>query len=139
MSNEWSKEDFENAVKVVSEKAKVDGVFREKCLANPSAAVFEATGKEIPESFRLNFVSNNNADMTFVLPDLVLADGELSDADLEKVAGGGKREAQDFFGSISNTMFGTNVEVSSTSGYGIAGSVIGTIGAAGLAIAGHKH
>ncbi|WP_373233443.1 hypothetical protein, partial [Cohnella sp.] len=57
------------------------------CLENPAQAVKEAIGKEIPQGFKLRFVENEGAHYTFVLPDMI-TEQELSESDLEAVAGG---------------------------------------------------
>ena len=58
-------------------------------VAFPSNTELEpATGKDIPEGFTLRCVENKGADLTVVLPDSIDADAELSDIELEQVAGG---------------------------------------------------
>ena len=59
--------------------------FRQQLITNPRAALSRHFGKEIPESFQIRFVESNGTP-TVVLPDV--ATGELSEADLEAVAGG---------------------------------------------------
>ena len=56
-------------------------------LRSPAQAVREATGRDLPEGFHLQLVDNAGAALTVVLPDLAATE-ELSDADLEAVAGG---------------------------------------------------
>ena len=55
--------------------------------SDPAAAVTEFTGNEVPESFNVTFIENK-ADATIVLPDYVDPEAELSEEDLEAVAGG---------------------------------------------------
>ncbi|MBW4534282.1 MAG: NHLP leader peptide family RiPP precursor [Pleurocapsa minor HA4230-MV1] len=78
----------EQAIEQIIKRAQTDRQFRQLCLDNPNRAAQEATGKDMPEGFTLRFVENQNADLTVVLPDLVDADAELSDTELERVAGG---------------------------------------------------
>ena len=81
-------QEAEQAVETIIKRAQTDSEFRQLCLDSPNTAAQKATGKDIPEGFTLRFVENQGADMTVVLPDLVDANAELADADLEAVAGG---------------------------------------------------
>lgn len=83
----WTPEDAQNAVEHITTRATQDEDFRKLCLTSPADAVREATGRELPEGFVLQFVDNAQADLTVVLPDLEL-DGELADDALAAVAGG---------------------------------------------------
>ena len=62
-----------------------DVEFRQQLVTNPRAALSAHFGKEIPESFKIRFVDAQGTP-TVVLPEA--ATGELSEADLEAVAGG---------------------------------------------------
>lgn len=84
----WNPESIQNAMATVLQRASVDATYRELALRDPAAAVKEATGVAVPAGFKLRFVDNQGADLTLVLPALQKAGGELSDEDLEKVAGG---------------------------------------------------
>ena len=81
-------QEAEQAVQEIIKRAQTDSEFRALCLDNPNAAAKEATGKEIPQGFTLRFVENEGADLTVVLPDAVDLSAELSEEDLEQVAGG---------------------------------------------------
>jgi hypothetical protein len=78
----------EQAIEQIVKRAQTDSQFRQLCLDNPNRAAQEVTGKDIPEGFTLHFIENQNADLTVVLPDLVDGNAELSNAELEEVAGG---------------------------------------------------
>ena len=78
----------EQAIEQIVKRAQTDSEFRKLCLDNPDAAATEATGKNIPEDFTLRFVENQGADLTVVLPDMVDPSAELSEQELEQVAGG---------------------------------------------------
>lgn len=76
-------------IKVLSRAAK-DPSFHKLCQTDPAAAIKQATGEEVPAGFKVRFVENKGANLTLVLPDMADASGELKDADLEQVAGGGR-------------------------------------------------
>ena len=61
--------------------------FRQRLLADPAATVAEFTGREVPDTFNVSFIENR-ADATVVLPDYVDPSVELSEDELEAVAGG---------------------------------------------------
>ena len=89
MSSNWSQEEAQASLQVIVKRATTDAEFRQLFLSNPAAAVKEATGRELPEGFSLRVVENKGADLTVVLPDAPVT-SELSDAELEAVAGGHK-------------------------------------------------
>lgn len=68
-------------------RSATDLEFRRKLLGDPRAAIREFTGREVPESFNVTFVENT-ADATIVLPDAIDPAAELSETELETVAGG---------------------------------------------------
>jgi len=72
------------AGKVIA-KAWSDAEFKARLLANP-AETLQAEGIEIPDGMKINAVENTNEQFYFVIPKKV---HELSDEDLDKVAGGG--------------------------------------------------
>jgi len=69
-------------------RAATDAEFRQRLLSDPRGAVSEFAGHELPESFNIVFIENK-ADATIVLPDPMDPAAELSEAELEAVAGGG--------------------------------------------------
>ena len=71
-------------------RASTDVAFRTKLLNEPRTAIAEFSGRpvsEIPESWNVKFIENK-ADATIVLPDPIAPEAELSEAELESVAGG---------------------------------------------------
>jgi len=89
-------EEVRGVLKEVFERASTDPVYREKALANPKAAIEEITGEELPENastIRFQEEGNASASATFTLPDLVEQSDELSEEDLEQVAGGTEKIA----------------------------------------------
>jgi hypothetical protein len=74
----------------ILQRSAVDREFRNALLDNPRAAFAEFAGVDvsvIPESFNLKFIENS-ADATIVLPDPVDPAAELTEGQLEAVAGG---------------------------------------------------
>ncbi len=86
--SEWTAEQIKEVATTVAEKAKTDQAFRASLISDPHAAIQAATGQVVPETFKMNFVENNGAHMTIVLPDLKSEADELSEAELAQVAGG---------------------------------------------------
>ena len=82
----WTNEKVEVTLKSVIEKAQADQVFRQKLKNNPREVLVHEGNDAIPESFRICVVDLNDADIVITLPKI--ESSELSDADLEKVAGG---------------------------------------------------
>jgi hypothetical protein len=83
----WTEEEIEKAFVDVKKKAVMDKTFRQKLLANPHAAIKQVTNKDVPVAVKIKIIESDPAyHMTFVLPQMASAD--LSDDELEKVAGG---------------------------------------------------
>ena len=83
----WTQEEIDRLTARLLRKAQVDMEFRKRCLANPMAVLREAAGKDIPPGFKLTVLDcDHKADLTLVLPPP--ASAELSDEELEGVAGG---------------------------------------------------
>ncbi len=88
MSQIITSQEAEQAIQEVVKRAQTDSEFRQLCLTDPNLAAKEAIGKDLPEGFVLRFVENQGADLTVVLPDPIDTSGELSEDELEQVAGG---------------------------------------------------
>lgn len=67
-------------------RSTTDPEFRQKLLTDPRAAMAEE-GQTVPEGVDIRFVANE-FDATVVLPDVVDIQAELSERELETVAGG---------------------------------------------------
>ncbi len=68
-----------------------DDAFRQRLLADPKAAVEEELGTRLPEGVRVEAVEESADTIYLVLPGTPMASGEggeLSDQELESVAGG---------------------------------------------------
>jgi hypothetical protein len=89
---------------VVQAKAGQDAAFRAELLSNPRAAVEKLFGTAIPPQIKLEAVEQAADTYLIVVPHVAKtgAGGELSDADLESVAGGSKSGAKKFFNDIGD-------------------------------------
>ena len=87
----WSEEKAHEVLREVMKRSASDMEYRKLALSDPEAAIAKVDSTPIPEGFKIRFVENQGANLTVVLPDPVAAEGELSDAELEQVAGGGGR------------------------------------------------
>jgi hypothetical protein len=68
-------------------RSATDADFRRKLIEEPRTALREALGQELPADVNIRFVENRAA-ATIVLPDYLDPSAELSDSQLEAVAGG---------------------------------------------------
>jgi hypothetical protein len=71
----------------VLRRSATDADFRRKLIETPREALSEFHGHEMPATLNIKFIQNHAA-MTIVLPPAVDAAAELTEADLETVAGG---------------------------------------------------
>lgn len=85
----WTREELDAAMVKIEEQASTDREFRKLCFSDPHAAVKQATGKDVDPGYKLKFIENEDGYETFVLPDFQGSGDELSNADLDSVAGGG--------------------------------------------------
>ena len=84
----WTEAEANKTVNEVLKRAATDGEYRKLLLSNPPAAIAKVDPTPLPPGFKIKAFDNNGANATIVLPDMV-GTGELSDAELEQVAGGG--------------------------------------------------
>jgi hypothetical protein len=70
--------------------AVTDADARERFLADPKA-VLAAAGLDLPESFKVSAREGDAAELTITLPGLRDPDADISDEQLEAVAGGGSQ------------------------------------------------
>lgn len=93
-------------------RAMEDDAFRELLLKNPRAAVEQEMGKPLPASFKVSVVEEPNDTLVLVVPPKASPGGEMSDAELEAVAGAGwYRDLKEWLGYkySSGTLTGTAV------------------------------
>lgn len=80
------RQQMEQGINEVLSRSATDMEFRKQLLSDPRAALSAHFGREIPETTNIRFIDAQGTP-TVVLPD-VSPSGELSEADLEAVAGG---------------------------------------------------
>ena len=85
------------------ERAAVDRAFRDSLTTDPRVTLEAFLGQELPAGVSVAFVENE-ADTTIVLPDYVDETAEISESDLEAVAGGVVSTPMCVFASIMGTM-----------------------------------
>jgi hypothetical protein len=115
-------------------KAIEDSGFRAQLVADPKAAVEKVLNTQLPAGISLKVVEASANEFTIVLPyeAKTSADGELSDADLESVAGGSKSGAKNFFNGVGNYITHNPLTIGSAVGGAVVGAA--TMGAAGTAV-----
>jgi hypothetical protein len=86
---EWNEAEAQKTVAELIRRAMTDRNFRVLALSDPPAAIAKINPTPLPPGFKVQIVAKDGADMTIVVPDLIPQGSELSDAELEQVAGGG--------------------------------------------------
>lgn len=105
----WTKQEVQEAVQKVLTKAQEDAEFRKLVLTDVYAAVKEVSGKEVPREFKINIVDGTGYHATFILPEVRKSADELTETDLELVAGGSK--FVDFLEDVGNGILDAASEV----------------------------
>jgi hypothetical protein len=78
-----------SAIREVIKKAVVDHDFRQLAVRDSKAAIAKVSGKKLPEGMSIHFVDNyQKSTKTIALPDPIANASELTDEELEQVAGG---------------------------------------------------
>jgi hypothetical protein len=88
---EWTEAEAQKTVAELVKRGATDPAFRRLALQDPVAAIAMINPRPIPPGFKVQVVDAHGANLTVVLPDLIPAGGELSDSQMEQVAGGGHR------------------------------------------------
>jgi len=87
----WEVSEINEAIQKAIKLSTTDAAFRKLALTDPNAAIERVAGKPVPPGTRIKFVESGGAHFTIILPEMVRSDvSELSDAELEQVAGGGR-------------------------------------------------
>jgi hypothetical protein len=91
----WTDEERAQVIEELCRRTAVDAEFRTLALTNPAAAIAKVTTRPWPTDVTYRFVdssgsvkTNSASVKTIVLPDPMPETEELSDLELEKVAGG---------------------------------------------------
>jgi hypothetical protein len=84
----WDEKEVDQTLAEVMKRASTDAEFRSLALRDAAGAIGKINPAPMPPGLKIRFVDNEGANRTFVLPDLTAPEGELSDAELEQVAGG---------------------------------------------------
>jgi hypothetical protein len=84
----WTKQDEEALLDNAMRRSIVDPTFRALLVNDPVAALNKISSTPVPNTYRPQFVDNSGPTRVFLLPGALPPTGELSDAQLEDVAGG---------------------------------------------------
>jgi len=109
-------------------KCWADASFKQQLLADPTAAL-KAEGIEIPAGYTVRVLENTDKVLNYILPPNPNA--ELSDAELESVAGGKGGGAGHFFKRIGNWGWDHRKDIA-TVGAGMASDNPGIVAKGGL-------
>lgn len=96
----WTEEQIQDTVKAVMAKAASDKEFHALAVSDIYAAIQQETGQEVPREFKINTVDGSGYHATIVLPEVRGEADELTDTELESVAGGSKDGATRFFEGV---------------------------------------
>jgi hypothetical protein len=90
MSNQLSTEQFAHGMQKLYAKAWKDDAFRNALLSDPRAAIEKEYGTPLPKGLNIEVHEQTDQTLHFVLPPKPrkASGGELSDEDLDRVAGG---------------------------------------------------
>jgi hypothetical protein len=84
----WTNDELQHMLLKITRRAAIDPEFRALALRDGTAAIAKVTSKPLPEGITYQFVDNSGRVRIVPLPDPVLDTDELSDSELEGVAGG---------------------------------------------------
>jgi hypothetical protein len=88
MNQSWTTAERKQAIDEALKRAVTDSKFRSLIKTDPRAALTEIAGMTLPATYRIRVLERDGYDATIVLPEPVSSTGELSDTELERVAGG---------------------------------------------------
>jgi hypothetical protein len=90
---EWNEAEAQKTLAEITKRSQTDPEYRKLVLKDPNTAIAKVNSTPMPAGFKVQFVDNEGANLTIVLPDALSNNAELSDAELEQVAGGGRCSA----------------------------------------------
>ena len=82
-----------NYIREVLRRSRVDAAFRALALENAGRAIAEVAGGRLLVGAQIQFVDNSGPVKTIPLPEFSGSSDELSEAELEQIAGGGSTPA----------------------------------------------
>jgi hypothetical protein len=85
---QWTDREIFKALDQIIKASAMDPDFRQLALRDPRAALSLVSDIPLPEGFTVRFVEPGTTDFVVVLPPIASPDGELTDSQLEQVAGG---------------------------------------------------
>ncbi len=139
-------EQFDPVAGKVMKRAWADPAFKQQLLADPKTAIQEATGTDLPAGLAVHVFENTPTVQHMILPPNP-ADSELSDSDLEAVAGGLSKGVQTGTGcGVAGATLGIGSGITAATTFtavtavvagtlGVGAGVVGAGSAAGGAIA----
>ncbi len=81
----WTEKKINQTITDIKKRASEDEAFRKLCLDNPTEAVKQISGLEMPEGLKINIIENDpDIDHTIILPSKVEA---FNTEELEKITG----------------------------------------------------
>jgi hypothetical protein len=86
--SQWTQQDEEHLLDSAMRRSMLDADFRALLVKDSATALQKISSKPLPDNYRPQFVDNSGPGRIFILPDPLPATGELSDTELEEVAGG---------------------------------------------------
>jgi hypothetical protein len=90
VTSEWTPQEIERVIEDSIKRGKTDADFRKLALSNARTAIEEVAGKPIPEGLKVKFFDGSGVQLSIILPEYTADESELSDTQLEQVAGGGR-------------------------------------------------
>jgi hypothetical protein len=86
----WTDKELQNIFTEVARRSAIDPEFRLLALSDASQAILQISSKPLPKKLKIQFVDDSRPVITVPLPHLAVDTcGELTDEELEHVAGGG--------------------------------------------------